>query len=137
MEVTDDKSLPKAERKRAQVAHAPHLSVKAKAVKLADKTCNLRDVTENPPHDWPLERRQQYFEWGREVIDGLRGEWPELEVVFDHQYPKTATKDFRNCHDPKRKSAVVDPSEPSPIADAFLKALNAGAIEADKKVKSD
>jgi guanosine-3',5'-bis(diphosphate) 3'-pyrophosphohydrolase len=88
MEVTDDRSLPKAERKRAQVAHAPHLSVKAKAVKLADKTCNLRDVSENPPHDWSLERRQQYFDWGREVIDGLRGDWPELEIVFDQQYQR-------------------------------------------------
>ena len=86
MEVTDDRSLPKAVRKQAQVDHAPHLSTKAKAVKLADKTCNLRDVTESPPHWWPLERRQQYFEWGRKVIGGLRGEWPELEAMFDQQY---------------------------------------------------
>ncbi|MGH8704392.1 MAG: HD domain-containing protein, partial [Burkholderiales bacterium] len=39
-EVTDDKTLPKAERKRAQVDHAAHLSAAAKLVKLADKTCN-------------------------------------------------------------------------------------------------
>jgi len=86
MEVTDDRSLPKAERKQTQVDHAPHLSTKAKAVKLADKTCNLRDVAENPPHWWPLERRQQYFDWGKRVIDGLRGDWPELEALFDQQY---------------------------------------------------
>ena len=88
MEVTDDKSLPKPERKRAQVAHAPHLSVKAEAVKVADKTCNLRDVIASPPHWWPLERRKEYFEWGREVIDGVKGSWPELEAAFDHQYRK-------------------------------------------------
>jgi len=86
MEVTDDRSLPKAERKQTQVDHAPHLSVKAKAVKLADKTCNLRDVAKNPPHWWTLERRQQYFDWGKRVIDGLRGDWPELEAFFDQQY---------------------------------------------------
>ncbi len=89
-EVTDDKSLPKAERKLAQIDHAPHLSTKAKAVKLADKICNLRDVIESPPHGWSLERRQQYFAWGGEVIDGLRGEWPELEGIFDQQYKRRA-----------------------------------------------
>ena len=48
-EVTDDKSLPKAERKRAQIEHAAHISKKAKLVKLADKICNLRDVAHSPP----------------------------------------------------------------------------------------
>lgn len=50
--VTDDKSLPKAERKRLQVEHAAHLSDRAKRVKLADKICNLRDVALTPPADW-------------------------------------------------------------------------------------
>lgn len=36
-EVTDDKALPKAERKHKQVEHAAHISDKAKLVKLADK----------------------------------------------------------------------------------------------------
>jgi len=57
MEVTDDRSLPKVERKLAQIDHAPYLSTKAKAVKLADKICNLRDVIESPPLGWSLERR--------------------------------------------------------------------------------
>jgi len=90
MELTDDKSLPKVERKQAQVDHAPHLSTKAKAVKLADKICNLRDVIESPPLGWSLERRQQYFAWGEKVIDGLRGEWLELERIFDQQYKRRA-----------------------------------------------
>jgi guanosine-3',5'-bis(diphosphate) 3'-pyrophosphohydrolase len=88
MEVTDDRTLPKAERKQTQVDHAPHLSIKAKAVKLADKTCNLRDVNNSPPHWWSLERRQEYFDWGKRVIDGLRGNWPELEAAFDEQYQR-------------------------------------------------
>jgi (p)ppGpp synthase/HD superfamily hydrolase len=36
-EVSDDKSLGKAERKRHQVEHSPHISKEAKTVKLADK----------------------------------------------------------------------------------------------------
>src|ERR1700676_2013091 len=44
LEVTDDKSLLKAERKRLQIEHAGTLSLRAKLVKLADKICNLRDM---------------------------------------------------------------------------------------------
>ncbi|MET0122816.1 MAG: HD domain-containing protein, partial [Candidatus Thiodiazotropha sp. 6PLUC9] len=42
MEVTDDKTLSKLERKAMQIDHAPDLSFKAKLVKLADKIANLR-----------------------------------------------------------------------------------------------
>jgi guanosine-3',5'-bis(diphosphate) 3'-pyrophosphohydrolase len=87
-EVTDDKTLPKPERKIRQIEHAPHLSTRARAVKLADKTCNLGDVAERPPHHWDLERRREYFDWGKQVIDGLRGEWPVLEAAFDRQYER-------------------------------------------------
>ena len=43
-EVTDDKDLPKAERKRLQVVNASKKSKEAKLVKLADKLYNLRDL---------------------------------------------------------------------------------------------
>jgi guanosine-3',5'-bis(diphosphate) 3'-pyrophosphohydrolase len=82
-EVTDDKTLPKAERKRLQIEHAAHISDKAKRVKLADKICNLRDVAKAPPADWSLARRQEYFDWARAVIDQLRGIDPGLERAFD------------------------------------------------------
>ena len=85
-EVTDDNSLPKPERKRLQVEHAPHISPQAKLVKLADKTCNLRDVVVAPPAHWPVERRRGYFEWAKDVIDGLRGAHPGLERLFDEAY---------------------------------------------------
>lgn len=48
-EVTDDKSLPKQERKRQQVEHAPQCSHQAKLVKLADKLYNLRDLNRCTP----------------------------------------------------------------------------------------
>ena len=57
-EVTDDKQLERAERKRLQIEHTPALSVAAKQIKLGDKICNLRDVVENPPTDWSLQRRR-------------------------------------------------------------------------------
>ncbi len=82
-EVTDDKALPKSERKRMQIEHAPHLSQAAKLVKLADKICNLRDVACSPPADWSLERRQAYFDWAGQVVSGLRGSHQRLEAVFD------------------------------------------------------
>ena len=85
-EVTDDKTLPKTRRKKLQIEHAPYLSTRAKAVKLADNTCNSRDVTENPPRKWKLKRRREYFDWSKRVIDSLRGEWPVLEAAFDQQY---------------------------------------------------
>ncbi|MGQ0512375.1 MAG: HD domain-containing protein [Betaproteobacteria bacterium] len=91
-EVTDDTSLPKAERKRAQVEHASTLSEGARLVKLADKICNLRDVADRPPAQWELARRQAYFEWARQVIDGLRGTGKEdsarLEAAFDAAYAR-------------------------------------------------
>ena len=88
-EVTDDKSLPKAERKRLQVEHAPHLSPGAKIVKLADKISNINDITNSPPSDWSTERRREYIEWGVSVVAGLRGVNETLEKHFD-ELVKTA-----------------------------------------------
>ena len=92
MEVTDDKSLPKAERKRLQVEHAPHLSPGAKIVKLADKISNITDITNSPPSDWSLERRREYIEWGVSVVDGLRGVNAPLEVYFDKLVERARSK---------------------------------------------
>jgi guanosine-3',5'-bis(diphosphate) 3'-pyrophosphohydrolase len=85
-EVTDDKTLPKSERKRLQIIRAPTLSEGAKLIKLADKICNLRDVSDRPPVGWPIERRQAYFDWAKSVVDGLRGVSPALEAIFDRVY---------------------------------------------------
>jgi len=85
-EVTDDKALNKADRKRLQVENAAHLSPEAKLVKLADKICNLRDVAERPPAGWDLARRREYFDWAKRVVDGLRGSHPRLEAAFDVAY---------------------------------------------------
>jgi len=82
-EMTDDKRLPKAERKRLQVEHAPGNSAKAKLIKLADKIANVRDVTLTPPSDWSLERRREYLDWTQDVMAGCRGVNPGLEACYD------------------------------------------------------
>jgi guanosine-3',5'-bis(diphosphate) 3'-pyrophosphohydrolase len=82
-EMTDDKRLPKAERKRLQVAHAKEASHRAKLIKLADKICNVRDVTHAPPADWSLERRSEYLDWTEQVVAGCRGASAELEAYYD------------------------------------------------------
>ena len=85
-EVTDDKMLPKTERKRLQIEHASAISREAKLVKLADKICNVRDVADHPPAKWDLQRRLEYFDWAKAVVDGLRGTHPALERRFDEAY---------------------------------------------------
>lgn len=85
-ELTDDKTLPKATRKQLQVEHAPHMSERAKLVKLADKTSNLRDIANSPPPDWSVERRVEYCDWSRRVVEQLRGTHPVLEALFDRAY---------------------------------------------------
>lgn len=69
-ELTDDKSLPKAERKRMQVVNAPHKSPRAALVKLGDKTSNVRSLVLNPP-GWPVERTAAYVAWASEVVAAL------------------------------------------------------------------
>ncbi len=82
-EVTDDKRLPKEERKRLQIEHAPHLSAGAKQIKMADKICNLGDITPTEPPDWPLNRKRKYLDWAESVVAGCRGCNPPLEQHFD------------------------------------------------------
>ena len=97
-EVTDNKSLDKAERKRLQIEHAPKKSAAAKIIKLADKTSNLRAIALSPSPDWSVKRRLDYITWAKEVVDGLRGTCPWLEEQFD-----------RAVEDAERSIAVAKP----------------------------
>ncbi|MFL6798567.1 MAG: HD domain-containing protein [Xanthobacteraceae bacterium] len=83
MEVTDDKTLPKAQRKRKQIETAPGKSARAKVLKLADKTSNLRGIAATPPADWSVKRKIEYVEWAKRVVAGLRGANAKLEAQFD------------------------------------------------------
>lgn len=84
-EVTDDRSLPRVERKRLQVIHAPDLSWRAKILKIADKSANLKSILKTPPLDWSAARKREYFDWAAEVVAGCRGVNALIEGVFDDQ----------------------------------------------------
>lgn len=70
-EVTDDKSLPKAERKQLQVDHAPHKSDAAALIKICDKLSNIRAVGTAPPVHWPVARQAAYLDWAEAVVARL------------------------------------------------------------------
>ena len=85
-EVTDDKSLPKETRKQLQVEHTPEKSPRAQTLKLADKISNLRAIIASPPVGWSRERKQQYFEWARQVVSGIATPNEFLKSEFDKAY---------------------------------------------------
>ena len=73
MEVTDDKNLPKGERKRHQIINASKKSASAQKLKLADKICNVTDIIHHPPGNWSVERKLNYLLWAEQVLQGLKG----------------------------------------------------------------
>ena len=82
-EVTDDKSMPKPERKRRQVETAAHKSVSARLLKIADKTSNLRSLVASPPASWDRKRLEEYADWAEQVVAQCRNLDPFLEARFD------------------------------------------------------
>ncbi|MBS3808110.1 MAG: bifunctional (p)ppGpp synthetase/guanosine-3',5'-bis(diphosphate) 3'-pyrophosphohydrolase [Bacteroidales bacterium] len=82
-EVSDDKNLPFRERKRLQIVNTPQLSQHAKKIKIADKTCNIMDMMDDPPTNWSTDRKLEYLYWAEQVIEGARGVNPALEDYFD------------------------------------------------------
>jgi guanosine-3',5'-bis(diphosphate) 3'-pyrophosphohydrolase len=88
-EVTDNKSIEdKGVRKGLQLETAPRKSARAAMVKLADKTCNLRDLVSAPPAEWDGGRKLEYFEWARKVVDRLPAVNVRLMELFDAAYAR-------------------------------------------------
>jgi len=87
-ECSDNKSLSKLERKQAQIDHAAHISKRAKLVKIADKIANVNDINDAPPAGWSIERKREYFDWSKKVVDQMRGTHPALEARFDAEFAK-------------------------------------------------
>ena len=88
-EVSDDKSLPKLERKRLQIVHAADCSPRARLLKIADKTSNLRSLAASPPADWPTARCREYVDWSEAVVAACRGLDDWLEARFDEAAAST------------------------------------------------
>lgn len=82
-EVSDDKSLPRGERKELQVERSRQYSPGARLIRIADKISNLRGVRDRPPPEWSADRRREYLEWAARVIRNCRGTSPPLEKLFD------------------------------------------------------
>jgi len=101
MECTDDKTLAKDERKAKQISSAPHKTEKAKLIKLADKTNNLKDMAVSPPSTWSLERRRNYINWSEQVVDGLKGQNKLLDEHYLEMLQKArrrlAEDEAREC----------------------------------------
>ena len=81
-EVTDDKTLPKLERKQRQIDHAKEISGDAAIIKLGDKIANVTDITNTPPTDWDSNRRLDYFNWAEKVIGNCPKVNEKLENYF-------------------------------------------------------
>lgn len=92
IEMTDDKSLPKTERKRLQIVNAPHKSKGAKLIKLCDKICNVTDIMNNPPTHWSLERRKEYYDWAEQVVTALDCENSVLVRLFENRVGEAREK---------------------------------------------
>jgi len=85
-EVTDDKSLPKDVRKRLQVETTASKSMRARLLKIADKTSNLRGLMGSPPVGWTEQRLRDYVVWAEQVVRSCRGLNAKLEAGFDEAH---------------------------------------------------
>jgi guanosine-3',5'-bis(diphosphate) 3'-pyrophosphohydrolase len=82
LEMTDNMELPSQERKALQIQKALNLDIRTKLVKIADKACNIEDIT-TLPLDWTLERKLAYLDWAKQVVDRCRGNNMQLDNYFD------------------------------------------------------
>ena len=82
LEVTDDKSLPKDERKKKQIEHAKKLSKGAALIKLGDKISNVTDVAEHPPATWDIIRRKAYLDWAETVVENC----PKVNEKMENKF---------------------------------------------------
>jgi GTP diphosphokinase / guanosine-3',5'-bis(diphosphate) 3'-diphosphatase len=82
-DVTDDKNLPREERKRLQVETASHKPARVRMLKIADKIANLRSIAESPPVGWSGRRKREYVAWAREVVAACGPTNEMLEMQFE------------------------------------------------------
>jgi GTP diphosphokinase / guanosine-3',5'-bis(diphosphate) 3'-diphosphatase len=83
VEVTDDTSLTREERKRMQVQTAPSKSGRARMIKIADKIANLHSIAVSPPVGWSGRRKREYVAWAREVVAACGPTSQVLETLFE------------------------------------------------------
>jgi guanosine-3',5'-bis(diphosphate) 3'-pyrophosphohydrolase len=103
-ECSDDKSLGKAERKKAQIEHSLHISNGAKLVKIADKISNNRAVLDSPPLGWNATRITAYFIWSQAVCRNLRG----VSEALDNEVKAVFEESGINKFSQEEKDALLE-----------------------------
>ena len=91
-EVTDDKTLPRLQRKQRQIDHANEISEGAVLIKLGDKISNVTDIANIPPTNWDRNRRLEYFDWAEKVINNCPKVNEKLENHFKDSIQKGREK---------------------------------------------
>lgn len=71
LECTDNKTLPKFERKLLQVAKINFLKHESRLIKIADKISNLKSILNSPPTNWSKERIFGYIAWTNKFINNI------------------------------------------------------------------
>jgi guanosine-3',5'-bis(diphosphate) 3'-pyrophosphohydrolase len=83
VEVTDDMTLPKDQRRQKQIIDAPHKSPGAKLIKIADKISNIRARILPEPNQADRDDLIDYVAWAEKVVAGCRGVNAVLDRTFD------------------------------------------------------
>lgn len=58
-------------------------SAGARMLRLADKISGLRELAEDPPVGWDVERRLEWLQFATNVAAGCRGLNSALDLLFD------------------------------------------------------
>lgn len=97
LEVSDDKALPRDERKAKQVETAPHLTAGAKLVRLADKVANVGAMLTDTPIGWDEKQILAYVDWAEAVVAPCREVSDNLSDRFD-----AIARDVRAFHEDRK-----------------------------------
>ncbi|AUG54662.1 HD domain-containing protein [Thalassospira marina] len=100
LEVSDDKALPRDDRKAKQIEMAPHLSNSAKLVRLADKIANVGAMLTDTPIGWDRAQILRYVDWAEAVVAPCRIVSTGLSERFD-----AISRDVRAWHEAEMQAA--------------------------------
>ena len=76
--LSDDKSLPRKQRRQITLEHLPEMEALVKVVKLADLTSNIKLL----PPNWSDERKLEYLEWSESAASICQAECQALAELY-------------------------------------------------------
>lgn len=106
LECSDDKNLPKPERKIKQIESADKKSKSAKLVKIADKISNIKRLRDEPPSSWSKERMVGYLVWCKKVVEKLNTK-KSLHKTFTKIY-KSEIKKYKEYTENKSEDLILE-----------------------------